>query len=327
MTTYINQADIGLSDEAAPTSAQTAGGTGNTGVTVEKANTGAVVVDTSWAHRGSFSYRFDTPGASDYARLLLPLSSTVGCVEVYGRWSGYPTVGESRMLQALLASGSVYVQLSTAGKWRLYNAAGTLIHTSTGTLPINTPFRASLGFQNGTTTSNGTIRFQFFTGANIETNTPDETGYTSSATDAGTAAFTGIRVGHTTSQNRPSLNLDDIQWSDSSSAIIGAPVSGTTPVNFWTTSNQVIINASGTTNSPTGQTLTQLSGPTVTISGTAPIWTVTLPTGMSSNAVLQLVSSNGAGSDTDTITISPSGAGTTLIRDFKVWSVAAGAFV
>lgn len=318
MTTFINTAEIGLTNGVAVTTANSGGGSGNTAFTKETNTTGALVVDNTSPHRGTYSFKFDSPASTDFIRGVFTVNSAHLCIEPYVKFAGFLTTGEQRVLSFISASTSCSLQVTSGGKFRVYdNSGGTALWTSANTISTGVWYRISFGCDVGGSTTTGTLRFQFSSGTNLETNTPDETPYTLSTLNTGTINMTGIRFGHTTTGIRPSLRMDDVQYSDSSSAIIGAP-GGTAPINSYTITYFARIDPSATSGTPTSQTVTQSSGPTVTVTGSlGTSYEVSLP--VASAAVLSLVSGNGSGTDTDAITILPAGttSGGNVIRDFR----------
>jgi hypothetical protein len=88
------------------------------------------------------------------------------------------------------------VQITTGGKVRIVNSAGTNIATSTASLPLNAQWRLEVDVT-GISGSTGHPVARFYSGSNLETGTPDET------------VDGGARRGGRRSHQRGSLRLLD----------------------------------------------------------------------------------------------------------------------
>jgi hypothetical protein len=106
---------------------------------------------------------------------------------------------------------------------------------------------------------------------------------------------------------------------NSTGQVLIGPVTGSPPHVGYTRQSVVEIDASSTSGTGT-LTLVQQSGPTVSISGpVANVFRVILPNPMATAAVVRLTSTDGATSDFQDITITPTGGSTTVLaRDFLV---------
>ena len=325
MTDFINTAESGLADETDVTTANSSAGSAGDGFTVPFLAGGTFKLDTAAARRGTLGYRMS--GADGQAArgdaAIGPVAQA--SVSMFCRVAAYPPVEQTILSIRTSVRQAAFVNLTATGLIRLYDNAGAAIWISSNPVPLNAWFRPYVAAAKGTTITNGTVRGGVFYGAQLETSTPTESGpsATPTARDAGTADFTQVRFGKIGSVNTLAFTgVDDIQWADARSDFIPPPSTGAAPVNSYTLTMVAKINATATSGSPTGQTLTRTSGPTVTITEpTDGEFEVALPNPLATPVVLSLVSTNGTGSDTDPITINPTGGSTTnIIRDDLYWN-------
>lgn len=326
MTLFTNTAETAQANGAAVTTASTSAGTAGTGFTVFKTNTGTFTLDTGVKHRGSSSYKM-VCADGDASRGEITTNTTTFAIEPYFYISSYP-LAETTISSIRNTGQASFVNINSAGKLRLYDNAGTALALTTGSVPLNAWWRLGHAVGVGTTISNGTLRMAYYSGANLETTTPNEAAFTYAGNaNAGTANLTLVRFGKVGSGTALTLNMDDIQWNDAISTLIGPVASGTPPLISYTRQRVTEINASGTSGTGVTQTLTQTSGPPVTISGpdVGSVFRVILPTTLTTAAVLSLTavdSSGQTGSNSpQTITIQPDGTTTSVIeKDFLVYT-------
>jgi hypothetical protein len=342
MTYGINTFEAGVADETNVDNTNiTTGLTAGFTMVRTLAGTGTMKFDTASTHRGTLAVRCDGPATGDVARIDITMAGTQGCVEPYIRLSAYPTVdatnnpnGEQVLLSFRNSSGVAgSLNITSAGRCRLYDAGGQALWLSTSAIPLNQWVRYSLGAATGTATAvpyNGVLRFAYFAGADLETTSATETAgptysfsQTSTAANTGTANFSVIRVGKLQSGGAWSgVMIDDLQIENANANLIGGVTAGALPVLSYTLSDRVIVDASASSGSPT-LALTYQSGPVVTITGpVSGVFTVIRPTGMTTPAVVRLSGTNGAGSATPVnITIPATGGTVTnIIRDAVYWT-------
>lgn len=326
----INTAEIGLTNGSTPTNAQTSGGTGNFAFVVAHPNTGQFTVDSSgWKHRGTFSYKHNCPGTSDYSRGEITLSSNAVATDIYFCLDTLPTLGDARLIQIIATSGSVYVAQRTDGRLSLFNAKIEQVWVSTTVYAAGSVIRASLGVSQGTKDAStgvapfdGTLRLHIFTGANLDSavaaNASDS--FSSTTANTGNLTFVGIRWGNVSTQQRGAIHSDDIQYVTGSTAIIGG-VTGAAPTISLSRKRIERVDASNTSSYDT-LALTWKSGPQpVTITGpTAGIFEAEMPGTMSGPTVLTLTATGGGVPVTQDITIQPVGSGANPgTDDYAIW--------
>jgi hypothetical protein len=323
MTNFINTAETGLANNVDITTANSGSGSAGTAFTVTKGAGGTFKMDTAIKHRGAASYKMVCAVDGDSARadLILGAASNSAAVEGYFYLTAYPSA-ETSLLNLRSAAGSVaFININSTGQVRLFNQAGVAAGITTNSVPLNAWFRCHLGGSIGGSATTGSLRTVFYSGANLETTTIDTNSQvfpTAGTVTMGTSQITQMRAGKTGSGTIWTVNMDDLQWSDTSNALIG-PVTGSPPHVGYTRQSVVEIDASSTSGTGT-LTLVQQSGPTVSISGpVANVFRVILPNPMATAAVVRLTSTDGATSDFQDITITPTGGSTTVLaRDFLV---------
>jgi hypothetical protein len=140
-----------------------------------------------------------------------------GYMSFYIWRSADPSVAGTRIAHQVNASASgPALQITTGGKLRIINSAGTNVGTSAASLATNAWSRIDWSVT-GISGSTGTITAAFFTGANLEGNTPDETPLSSGAGAAVGGLIADARIGCAVSVTQTvawDLRVSDVRWSD-----------------------------------------------------------------------------------------------------------------
>jgi hypothetical protein len=306
-------------------------GTG-TSFTVTLAQGGTITLDNTVKHRGSFSYKCTAAVAGQVARAdqAFPADPNFAAEPYFYFGNGYPDI-ENRLMEVRSDLASVsYINIMPSGLIRLYTAASAvlLVWTSTSPVPLNQWWRAAMTLTKGGAAGTGTLKFRVHQGANADSATPSEEYLRTGNADLGVNDFTIYRRGKVGSGNGWTLNFDDDQWNPGSAAFIG-PVSSAPPVLNVSTKNIREYDTSQSSLSGAVLSLTQSSGPTVTITG--PVngkFTVEVPSPMNTAAVLDLVATPTVGSPVHyPITISPSGGSVTVLERIGLTNDGAGNWV
>lgn len=122
----------------------------------------------------------------------------------------------SHMMSGLGVSAAA-IQITTGGKLRIINSAGTNVVTSTNSIPSNAWARVEWEIT-GISGSTGTITARFYSGANLDGSTADET-ITSGAGAAVTGQVNEVRYGNSSTTTQTvawDLRISDCAWSDTS---------------------------------------------------------------------------------------------------------------
>jgi hypothetical protein len=200
----------------------------------------------STAH-GARSYRFEPPSGSTsgFAYGTVSFAATnQASASVYVRPG---PVGSQRAIIAFRSSSATatQVRLTATNAIQILNAAGSQVFLSSATLTPYKWYRIDIRCVRGTTSSNGTIQFAYYTqetpGTAVQTSS-------SSSLNTGTADLVGVRLGHNvvglTGTFTP-LWMDSIQVASAADA--GALLGNWTPggVRVWSPSTDQILNLDG----------------------------------------------------------------------------------
>ena len=144
-----------------------------------------------------------TPVANAYMRFYVYITANPSVNAVLGKWIG-----------SAAAQGTA--RLTTTGTIQLINQPGSIIGTTTATVPLNNWFRVELETTSNSGTT-ATMALRLFSGANLETSTPD-TGGSLSVTGTTTSALVATcRFGVSSSVTQTvawDLWQDDCAFSD-----------------------------------------------------------------------------------------------------------------
>ena len=165
---------------------------------ITKANGGTFKYDTTYTDDAAEHVGTATNHASFAAITSWDVASIAGEFEYDGR--AWPNVGDVRLLQCedTSAGYAARVNISTAGKVKLYDAGGALKFTSTASVPTTpgSKYRIYLGVEPGTGTTDGTLDLRLYLDGDKDTSA-NET-YTQTNVNAGTTNLRGIRHGFDT---------------------------------------------------------------------------------------------------------------------------------
>jgi len=225
---------------------------GSNGVAVSNANsapdqwsfinlTGAgatMAFDTSEKHSGSSSMKIHMPAgvvSQAYTSWPAQTSTAVAYSRAYFKFPVLPTGTAPRLLTLLAGSTiGVYLRLSvSSGVMQAYNNAGTLLGATTAALPINSWVRVDCNVtnMNGTTAD---LAAHFYSGANLETNTPDTNGSIVVTGAAIPSMAVTVRPGISANNTATSdwdYYIDDVAY-DNATFIGSSIVSGTVLVDY-----------------------------------------------------------------------------------------------
>lgn len=182
------------------------------------ADSGGLSGDAYDAVTGGGTCRYnDTQSAHGTQSLFVNASATIyvewsgadetqAAVRVYVRLSTLPANTQDFVALRNSVSGSVKLQFTvTTGAIKVINAAGSTVKTFAG-LSIDTWYRVELWAAKGTTTSNGTIKAAYYL---LDSTSPVEAEYSSTATNAGTTNWTNVRLMHLTGSVPLACYFDD----------------------------------------------------------------------------------------------------------------------
>lgn len=266
MTTYNNHAAL-LSLADGTTLTQGSGGNtvagGDYVDALVSSGTGTYTCETDYGDR---VYRFTADGSSVARWEWNKTAHAAAAAEAEFEGAAAPTGGDNRIVGLFNGSGyAAYVNHLTDGRLRVFNAANTSLYTTTATVPTGAGWRVYLGAEKGTGTGDGEIHFALYTASDGHGTSPLET-YDSSTANAGTADFTSVRFGVTTTAANATYDVRYLRMSDSSYAALGPLDTGAPPTVSYVEEYVRRFDFSGSTGTaPLTLTVwTQASGPTIT---------------------------------------------------------------
>lgn len=265
--------------------------TGNSGGTsgtafAQVTITGAPTCAFSSAVKAHGSLAYHLSGVSgDVAKLYLgSTASSAAAVRVYMYLTSLPSAAQT-LVQTQDSAFAAPVNININGTNNLFitNAAGSTVYTAPSALAAATWYRLELQTVKGTTTSNGTISFQYYAGDS----TTALGSFTSSTTNTGTNNSLRLVVGKQNSTPTLDAYFDDLAY-DTTSTPIGVY---TAPANQAPTANAgpdqadiepyTTVSLSGTDSDSDGTVVTrtwrQISGTSVSLSGSGASRTYTAP--------------------------------------------------
>ncbi|GAA4358361.1 hypothetical protein [Angustibacter luteus] len=230
MTYGLNDSETNLGDGTTVTSGNSVGINSGTAFAPVVANSGTCKFSTTYAHRGSYSFRFDgSAGNSAVSRGDVSVSAAQLTSDQYVRTPTSPVTAGTNLFEMRVTSGlGCRLVRRTDNKLEFYDGGGILRWTSTGTTPSNAFWRFSVTCIPGASTSTGTIKCSYHTGANLESTTADESFAINGTANAGTGSITGYRRGKLNSTGTDIVWFDDDQFDDTMTSPLGAPVQGAT---------------------------------------------------------------------------------------------------
>jgi hypothetical protein len=177
--------------------------------------------DSTHAHAGSTAMKNSLPSGvaaqafADWTASISPAPVANAYARVYVYLTAYPGINTRLLGFVGSAATQCSVQIGTTGLLRLVSQNGTTIVTSTAAIPLNAWCRIEMDCTSNTgTTAN--LAARMFSGANLETGTPDSGGTVTSSAQTTTAQVSTARFGQTsaTQTSAFAIWLDDIAFSD-----------------------------------------------------------------------------------------------------------------
>lgn len=273
-----NTAEGQANGTAISTGSNTGAGSGDI-FSASKTATATLRFDNTVAAHGSMAYYFSFTAASENAFLQwAPAGEAQDTYALRGYLyiTGAPAANDQFVAAFRNSSGNVLsLAVSTAKRFKIINAAGSTSFTGTVDIPLSTWVRFEIicGIAGSPTTSNGIVKFKWFTG---DSTTANEAEFSSTAMNVGTTQMAAVRFGRASSLTSTwSYTLDDLALQTAASGYIGqfganilpvvsAGVDQSVPVSTLVTLTGTASDSDGTIAS---QGWTQLTGPTVTLSG------------------------------------------------------------
>lgn len=211
-----NDFEHGTVDDTVTTGNSGDAGMGNTAANLVQVTAGhAMIYDDDWAAHGTRSVKITSNTTAGTYLRFTPDTGDRQVASVYFRIPAYPTGGSFPIVTFTGTSSGCKIVVGTTGTISAQNAAGTGIapSVSTYTLALNTTARLDVECVKGTTTSNGTISYRLWVGANVEGTTTPDAEWTSGATvNAGVNQNTQVFVGKGTSAaTAASVSIDDFR--------------------------------------------------------------------------------------------------------------------
>lgn len=272
MSNWLYTAETGLSDGTDVTPANSGIGTAGFAFDlVSKVGTGTVKYSTANPLRGALSLEFKAPVTNDVGRVEIStlFSSSNIVLDIAFRTPTFSSVG-CRVIE-LLASGvsALRINITTTGNIEAYNAANSIIWTSTSTVNVDTTgWRIGIRCAPGASTSTGRLELSYYSTQSATSATESMTTITTG--NFGVNPLTQLRVGKITSAPTwTALYADDIQIDDTRVTLFDSPPADDTVsagddqinVEPWTMVTLTATSSSGSV------TWSHISGPNPVLSG------------------------------------------------------------
>ncbi|MFZ1812572.1 MAG: polysaccharide lyase [Candidatus Saccharimonadales bacterium] len=307
---YLQNTAEGGTNGVSATTLNTGGASGPALSQVITTTAGTATFSNAIAAHGSLSYLI-SGAATDTAKLYFGSSNSSGAA---ARVSIYLTTLSGNqgvfMIQSTNFTEVASVNIDSTNHLTLTDAAGSTLYVTTATVTTNTWYRLELQTAIGSTTSNGTINFQWYAG---DSTTAIET-FSSSSVNSGTYNALRLQVGKITSSSTLTMNVDDLAY-DTQLLPIGpyavmdqAPTAsaGGNIVNIEPYTTVTLTGTDADVDSTVvARTWRQVSGPAVTLSGTGATRTYTAPGAVGGATLVfgyQVTDDYGAMSDESTTT-------------------------
>lgn len=288
--------------------------------TVTISNGGSVVMETTPP-----TYICAAPDTG-VARLEWAINSTHASVTVMFDFTGISSLPDNRILTLFSTGQNAGAGINlVSGALRYMDFAGVSKVLTTQTV-YGKRVRVYLGQEIGTGTTDGELHFKAFFGADADSTTQGaaSTGalYDSAGGNAGTVNFTIIRAGKLGSGGADSIPIEYIHSDDTLYTALGPlAVAVAAPVLTYTRQTVVELD-SAATNSGVVTLTTDSGSPATPASISGPdgsgIFRVVLPEPMTASINMTMTATNGGGTDTEAIVITPSGS-VIYERDFLTY--------
>jgi PKD repeat protein len=225
----------GGTNGVAVTAGNSGGASGTAFTTVNKNGAGAVTFDTAHPAHGTLAYHLQGPAAADTAYMTWgSLSVTAGgAFRVYIYMNALPSVGQD-LVKILNNSSAIIAKIGISGtnKFNVSDVSG-VVNTFTTAISAGTLYRIEIYVVPGTTTSNGTIKSAYFLG-DAALGSQQDSVYNNSARNTGTVAIGSVQVGRLTATGTFDGWLDDYDFDDAATDLIGPFTTPTNPTAAFT---------------------------------------------------------------------------------------------
>jgi len=294
MTTYSNNA-AGGTNGTAVTVANSGGTSGTPFGQVNKVGTGSVTFTNSHTVGVSpLSYAVQAPSATDVAQLITPSYATVadGAARISFWFNTLPSATCDFVTVRNTSSVMCKAQILGTGKLRLTNVSSGTLHDFTTTLTTGGWYTLDMQASARTTAGASRVQAALYVGDVAAGTSPTETYDSGFAADLGTTgAIDHYRFGKITATGvTMDVLLGRLAWSTFSPTLLGIPVNDQPPVanagadqasvEPWAT---VTLDGSASTDpdgTVTAWAWRQISGTTVTLTGTGATRTFQAPASM-----------------------------------------------
>lgn len=301
---------------------------GTNGVTVSVANSGGASGDAfsqvtitgsamtyfsnNTASHGSLSYRI-TGGSGDTGKLYIGnTASSEGTMRGYFRLNTLPSNAQTLYnIQNTAFASMANINITSGNLLTVTDSAGTILFTSSQAVTAATWYRVELQVIAGATATTGTVNFQYYVG---DSTTAEETSSTNTANTTTVNAYRA-QLGKINSGSTLDANFDSFAYAHSTSVPIG-PYSAANALPTCSAGNDMVDvepwtlqTLVGADNDPDGtiavRAWRQISGSTVTLSGTGSTRTYTAPGTLAGTTLVfgyQVTDDQGGLSVEDTVT-------------------------
>lgn len=200
-------------------------GSGNAAQTLTINNSGAFTFTNSSPIHGALMYNTNCPTTAQAFWDWTGGNASSIAARAYINVTGAPSsTSDIFTLRSTQITSFAKLQLTGAMKVTVCNQAGAGLYTFSPTLSTGTTYRLEIQSISGSSTTNGTISAQIFSG---DSTTAIDT-YTSSTVNAGTANFAGLRWGKITAGPSANINWDDIMFVTGTNTPLGPSTTGVT---------------------------------------------------------------------------------------------------
>jgi len=162
-------------------------------------------------------FHYATVSSTAYAQWKASVTATANSLNrIYFYFTAFPSV-QLRLLSLLTGSNvnAASMVMTTGGKLRIQNSAGTNSGTTVGSIPLNAWWRVELDVL-GISSGLGNIGLRYYSGVNLESTTPDETQVNAVGANV-IGNINDVRLGSNVATTQ-TVALDywaaDMRWSD-----------------------------------------------------------------------------------------------------------------